>query len=151
MSFAQCWNLLINQNSNKQTLLTTYHLLDKNPFQYLLIFLLIYKTFLLKVVVANYVFFFSPMVPSVAEFMYLDKVKWLEMYGVDLHPVKVWCFFYNSRTVTEILYYPPPPPRGLFISDTFERGGGGLIEMGGLFNLAKRMVSFLPGTDPCSP
>ena len=29
------------------------------------------------------------MVPSVAEFMYVDKIKWLEMYGVDLHSVKV--------------------------------------------------------------
>ena len=48
----------------------------------------------------NHFLFRSNLVPSVAEFMYLDKVKWLEMYGVDLHPVKVWHFSLNA-----ILFY----------------------------------------------
>lgn len=32
---------------------------------------------------------FSGLVPVMAEYRFLDKVKWLDMYGVDLHPVMV--------------------------------------------------------------
>ena len=31
----------------------------------------------------------SGLLPAEAELMYLEKVKWLDMYGVDLHPVIV--------------------------------------------------------------
>ena len=38
------------------------------------------------------------MVPLMAEYRYLDKVKWLDMYGVDLHPVMVsWSDFFAFR------------------------------------------------------
>lgn len=47
----------------------------------------------------KYIFFLfnRGLVPAVAEMRYLDRVKWLDLYGVDLHPVLVSSFYlYNN-------------------------------------------------------
>ncbi len=46
-----------------------------------------------------YIFFLfnRGLVPAVAEMRYLDRVKWLDLYGVDLHPVLVSSFYLDNN------------------------------------------------------
>nr|XP_022901841.1 band 4.1-like protein 4 isoform X2 [Onthophagus taurus] len=48
--------------------------------------------------------------PSVAELSYLDKVKWLDMYGVDLHPVAV-----KLKGEDKMDYYIGLTPSGIIL------------------------------------
>ncbi|GBM18060.1 Band 4.1-like protein 4 [Araneus ventricosus] len=42
-------------------------------------------------------------VPAVAEINFLDRIKWLDMYGVDLHPVLDTCGWEQGRLLVVLL------------------------------------------------
>ena len=55
-----------------------------------LTFLILFLYFILLHVFYYYIFcLYRGMVPAVAEMRYLERVKWLDLYGSDLHPVLV--------------------------------------------------------------
>ena len=49
------------------------------------------------------IIFHSGATPVMAEHRFLEKVQWLEMYGVDLHPVQVELCFYFLDVVLSVI------------------------------------------------
>ena len=89
---------MVYTNINKYQLIQIYYLTaelgdfdpNKHSFGYVSEFRLINnQTKELELRVADNHRLLKGLSSAQAEFNYLDKVKWLDMYGVDLHPVLV--------------------------------------------------------------